>query len=73
MAYNNMVMANMDLRQKMRSEGVTFWQLADVLGVCEMTVSRRFRKELSETEKNKISVIIDRLAAERKERELINV
>lgn len=69
MAYNSIAMANMDLRQKMRSEGVTFWQLADVLGVCEMTVSRRFRKELSEKEKNKISGIIDRLAAERKESE----
>lgn len=70
MAYNSVVMANMDLRQKMKSEGVTLWQLADVLGVCEMTVSRRFRKELSEKEKNEISGIVDRLAAERKESEI---
>lgn len=54
----------------MKSEGVTLWQLADVLGVCEMTVSRRFRKELSEKEKNEISGIVDRLAAERKESEI---
>lgn len=67
MAYNGVAMANTDLRQKMRSEGVTFWQLADVLGVCEMTVSRRFRKELPEKEKNKISGIIDLIVAERKE------
>lgn len=70
MAYNSVAMANMDLRQKMKSEGVTLWQLADVLGVCEMTVSRHFRKELSEKEKNKIRGIIDRLAAERKESEI---
>jgi len=63
-------MANMDLRQKMKSEGVTLWQLADVLGVCEMTVSRRFRKELSEKEKNKISKIIDNIVDERKEQEI---
>lgn len=70
MAYSNAVMANMKLRKKMRSEGVTLWQIADALGVCEMTMSRRFRKELSEKETREITIIIDRLAAERKEREL---
>lgn len=68
MSYKYAICTNMDLREKMKATGVTFWQIADVLGVCEMTVSRRFRKELSENEKNKISGIIDRLAAEREER-----
>lgn len=49
------ISANSELRQKMKAYGVTFWQIADVLGVSEMTTSRRFRKELSPIDKEKYS------------------
>lgn len=66
MAYKYAISANKELRQKMKEYSVTFWQIADKIGVCEMTVSRRFRKELTEQEKLKMSSTIDEIAAERK-------
>lgn len=63
MNYKYAISANMDLREKMKATGVTFWQIADTLGVSEMTASRRFRKELSPMDKEKYSKIIDDLAA----------
>lgn len=65
MAYKYAITANSDLREKMRETGVTFWQIADRLGVCEMTVNRRFRKELPKQEKIKMLGIIDEIASER--------
>ena len=67
MNYKYAISANADLREKMKAAGVTFWQIADVLGVSEMTASRRFRKELSAQDKEKYSKIIDNLAAQKKE------
>ena len=65
MAYKYVNSANEDLRGRMKATGVTFWQIADCLGVCEMTVSRRFRKELSEKEKIEMNDIIDSLVAQK--------
>lgn len=59
------ISANSELRQKMKAYGVTFWQIADVLGVSEMTTSRRFRKELSPMDKEKYGKIIDDLAIQK--------
>ncbi len=66
MAYKYAISANMELRRKMKETGVTFWQIADKVGVCEMTINRRFRKELTEREKAEMNGIIDNIAAERK-------
>lgn len=65
MAYKYAINTNEELRRKMKETGVTFWQIADVIGVCEMTISRRFRKELSENEKSEMNSIIDKLAAQK--------
>lgn len=65
MDYKYAISTNKELREKMRASGVTFWQIADVLGVSEMTVSRRFRKELLEQDKEKYRKIIDDLAAQK--------
>lgn len=67
MNYKYAIITNEELRQRMRATGVTFWQIADVLGVSEMTASRRFRKELSAQDKEKYRKIIDDLAAQKKE------
>ena len=56
-------MKNLDIRQECKQAGVYFWQIADHLGVCEMTISRKLRKELPEEEKAKIRTIIAELSA----------
>ena len=55
-------LANSDIRQKAKEAGVTFWQIANFMGVCELTVSRRLRFELSEQERQKFIRIIDNIA-----------
>lgn len=61
----NCAYANADLRQRAKKAGVTFWRIADYMGVCEMTISRRFRKEMSEKEKAEMNGIIDSLATQK--------
>lgn len=44
---------NADIRELMHNEGVGCWRLAEIFGVCENTIARRLRSELSESEKTK--------------------
>ncbi|MCM1543806.1 MAG: hypothetical protein NC110_00760 [Ruminococcus sp.] len=55
-------MANKDIRAKAKEKGVYLWKIADILGVCDMTFTRKMRHELPEDEKAKIFAIIDELA-----------
>lgn len=57
-------MNNTDIRKYAKSHGVRLWQIADELGISEITMSRKLRYELSEDEKQKILEIIDELAKE---------
>lgn len=43
-------MANFELRAEMKRLGVFQWEIADFLGVSEMTIVRRLRKELNAQE-----------------------
>ena len=53
-------MKNKDLRSFAKQHGVFLWQVADYIGVREMTVSRKLRRELPEDEKEKMrSIILD--------------
>jgi len=52
---------NRELRQYARAADVAQWQIAESMGVCEMTVSRMLRKELSEEKTAEIRAIIDAL------------
>lgn len=58
-------LANSDLRSKAKEANVALWEIADFVGRCELTISRRFRKELSEQEKTAFSFIIDEIAAQK--------
>ena len=58
-------MANQDIRFKARACGVAIWRIADYLGVSEMTVNRRLRKELSPEQKKVFLDAIQAIAAER--------
>jgi lambda repressor-like predicted transcriptional regulator len=60
-------MANADVKQEAKRAGITLWRIADELGICDMTLSRRLRHELPDAEKQKIREIIARLAAEQEQ------
>lgn len=54
-------MKNMDIRRFAKSCGVTFWMIAEDMGISEPTLTRRLRKELAPEEKAKYRTIIKRL------------
>ena len=55
-------MKNQAIRQAAMAKGVRFWQIAEVLGVHENTLSRRLRSELPQEELERILSIIDDLS-----------
>lgn len=55
-------MANQDIKSYARQKGVKLWQIADVKGVSEPTMTRWLRFELPESEKAEYIHIIDELA-----------
>ena len=57
-------MGNTALKQEMREAKVRQWQIADELGVCEMTLVRWLRHELPEEKKAYIRSIIAKLKEE---------
>lgn len=54
-------MKNLDIRSECKKAGVFLWQVAEHMGVCEMTLSRKLRKELPQEEKMKIRNIVSEL------------
>lgn len=58
-------MYNLDIRKEAKENGVFLYDIAERLGVCEMTVTRLLRRELSDTKKAHIREIITDLAAEK--------
>ena len=57
-------MVNMDIRRAAAGAGLKLWQIADKLGIADSSLSRKFRKELSSTDREKILAIINELAKE---------
>lgn len=65
-------MNNERVRGAAKSVGIPLWMLAQELGICEMTLTRRLRNPLdARTEEDYIS-IINRLAQNRNERMGLN-
>lgn len=60
-------MKNKDLRDYAKSKAVKLWEIADKLSICEMTMTRKLRYELSADETERIKNIIDEIAKEREE------
>ena len=58
-------MENLEIRKKLKETKVMQWQVADELGVSEMTLVRKLRYELPEAEKQKIFSAIDKIAVEK--------
>lgn len=57
-------MENREVRLTAAGAGVRLWQIAEVLGIADYTLSRRLRRELPAEEKQKILKIIEDLAQE---------
>ena len=57
-------MKNQAIRQAALANGVRLWQIAQELGVHEVTLSRRLRTELPQGEQERILTIIDKLSKE---------
>jgi len=52
-------MSNLEIREALQKSKMKQWQLADLLGMSEFTLSRKLRKELSKADKEKIKQIIN--------------
>ncbi len=61
-------MANERIKNTLLINRVRQWELANLLGVCEMTVIRRLRTELPEEEQNRIVRLIEEYAEGRKDK-----
>lgn len=57
--------ANNEIKVKAKEKGVCLWEIADKIGLIDSSFSRKLRKELSSTEKQRIFKIIDDIAAEK--------
>lgn len=49
---------NLDIRAELKQAGIFIWQIADKMGISDMTLTRKFRYELSDEEKNNIRRMI---------------
>lgn len=54
-------MKNLDIRLAATSAGVRLWRIAEALGITDSSFSRKLRKELSDSQKQEILGIIERL------------
>lgn len=57
-------MYNQDIRRTAAGSGVKLWQIAEVLGIADCSLSRKLRRELPAEEKERIFAIIRELAQE---------
>ena len=58
-------MNNLEIRTAAKKAGVFLWEVAAAYGITDGNFSRKLRKELPVDEKEKILVIIDRIAKEK--------
>lgn len=63
-------MENLKIRAKLKEKKVCQWEVAEKLGVAEMTFTRKMRRELPEEEQQKIFSIIDEISKEKNNKEI---
>ncbi|MDE7389367.1 MAG: hypothetical protein K2M82_00250 [Lachnospiraceae bacterium] len=59
------MLANTDIRTMAKEKGVRIWEVAEIMKISDPTMTRKLRKELPDTEKQRIFTIIDEIAAEK--------
>ena len=55
-------MCNQEIRNAAKSSGVKLWQVADAIGICDTSFSKKLRKEIPQEEKSHILLLIQQLA-----------
>ena len=55
-------MANAEIKAKMAYNGIKQYRVAETMGISETSFSRKLRKELSESEKNRVMSVIEELS-----------
>lgn len=56
---------NAVIRKTAKEKGVYLWEIANALGICEASMTRKMRVNLPETETKKLLDIIEKLSAEK--------
>lgn len=59
--------ANEKIRRTMGANGVKQWQIAEVMGIREETLSRKLRTELKDDERERILKVIEEIANNERE------
>lgn len=59
-----MTVKNQDIRNAAKKAGIKLWEVAEKLEISDCALSRKFRKELPQEEKEKIFGIISELSKE---------
>ena len=60
---------NNDIRAYAKSNGVYLWEVAEKMGILDASLSRKLRRELPQSKKNRILEIIDTIAQQKAEKE----
>ena len=58
-------MNNSHIREKIKTAGVYQWQVAEAMGICEMSLIHWLRKPLTGEKERKVLAAIDKLAAQK--------
>ena len=58
---------NMDLRLFAKGSGVPMWKIAQYMGISEPTLTRKWRIELNDEEKNHYRTIIEKIKKEERQ------
>jgi len=58
-------MQNVDIRKAAKEAKVNLWEIAEVYGINDGNFSRKLRRELPESEKQKIFAIIEQIRREK--------
>ena len=61
-------MRNKEIRQRLKECHIKHWELADLLGISESTLCVKLRKELPESERERILCIINEFSRQREEK-----
>lgn len=65
-------MPNKEIKEKIKNEGIKYWQIAYELGITDSTFSRKLRKEMTSERKEEIFSIIKRLKEGEKNEQYAN-
>ena len=60
-------LANTEIREAAKRNGVRLWQVAESIGISDAAFSRKLRRELPASERERVMTVIEKLAGEGRE------